>query len=103
MKAELTIGKSVITFVIVLFSIIVYCRFQCEGQGKKQTFECQKYHLLQAHLDRWDADNHRFKLIIDKSSSIKRRLLLIVRPYLLSLFTRGLERSLLHMLYYQES
>jgi hypothetical protein len=61
MKAELTIGKSVITFVIVLFSIIVYCRFQCEGQGKKQTFECQKYHLLQAHLDRWDADNHRIE------------------------------------------
>jgi hypothetical protein len=57
--------------ILFSFSIIVYCRFQCEGQGKKQTFECQKYHLLQAHLDRWDADNHRIKLIIDKSSSIK--------------------------------
>lgn len=24
-------------------------RFQCEFEGKKQTFECQQYHLLQVH------------------------------------------------------
>jgi hypothetical protein len=36
----------------VLFSIILRCRFQGECQGKKQTFECQQYQLVQAHLDR---------------------------------------------------
>ena len=42
----------------VLFLIIILCRFQCEDQGKKQTFECQLYRLLQAHWNKCDADNY---------------------------------------------
>jgi hypothetical protein len=41
----------------VLFSIILLCGFQGEGQGKP----CQQYPLLQAHLDRWDADNYQIE------------------------------------------
>ena len=35
-----------------------------DGQGKKQTFEYQwyPYPLLQAHLDRCDADTHRIEI-----------------------------------------
>jgi len=45
----------------VLFLIFLHCRFQGECQGKKQTFDCQQYPLLQAHLDRCDADNRQIK------------------------------------------
>jgi hypothetical protein len=103
MQGTLTIGKVKSSHLSLFLFIFIPGLLHCEGQRKTQTFECQQYHLPHAHLDRWDADNHRIKLIIDKASSIKRRLQLIVRPYLLSLFTRGLEGSLLHMLYYQES
>ena len=42
-------------------STVPRCQFQGNGQGKNKTFDCQMYPLLQAHLDRWDTDNHRIE------------------------------------------
>jgi hypothetical protein len=33
--------------------------FQGNGQGKKHIFECQRYSLLQARLNRRDADDKK--------------------------------------------
>jgi hypothetical protein len=61
-KGKLTIGKVKSSHCRrVLFLIFLHCRFQGVGQGKKQTFDCQQYPLLQAHMDRCDADNRRIK------------------------------------------
>ena len=62
--------SEVITFVFSFFFIFIPCLFHCESQRKTQTFEFQQYPLPQAHLYRWDADNHRIKLNIEKASSI---------------------------------
>jgi hypothetical protein len=35
--------------------------FQGNGQGKKQIFECQRYSLLQARLNRRDADDKKIE------------------------------------------
>ena len=45
----------------IFFFIFLRCQCQGVGQGKKKTFDCQLHPLLQAHMDRYDADNHRIE------------------------------------------
>ena len=44
-----------------LFLTFMSSGFQGNGQGKKQIFECQRYSLLQARLNRRDADDKKIE------------------------------------------
>jgi hypothetical protein len=41
--------------------ILIFLCCQGKGYGKKQTFGCHYYPLLQSQLERWDANNHQIK------------------------------------------
>ena len=52
-----------------LFLTFMSSEFQGNGQGKKHIFECQRYSLLQARLNRRDADDKKNRELFSVTTS----------------------------------